>query len=109
MFPGGVCIKERKIGGNAFVQGGACIHAFGSSFSPEFFSCSFADGVEPFCLTLRSQQFWSILSRSCRVVALALGDRDFSHSSDPFLAFVQLLITCLSFSFFSFLFFFFFL
>jgi hypothetical protein len=21
MFPGGVCIKERKIGGNAFVQG----------------------------------------------------------------------------------------
>jgi hypothetical protein len=34
----------------------------------------------------------------------ALGDRDFSHSSDPFLAFVWLLITCLSFP--SFLFFF---
>jgi hypothetical protein len=30
------CIKGRKIGRNAFVQGGACIHAFGSSFSPEF-------------------------------------------------------------------------
>jgi hypothetical protein len=56
---------------------------------------------------LRSRQFWSILSRLCRAVALSLGDRDFSHSSDPFLAFVWLLITCLSFS--SFLFFFSFL
>jgi hypothetical protein len=43
----------------------------------------------------------------CRVVALALGGRDFSHSSDLFLAFVCLLITCLSFSFISFLFLFF--
>jgi hypothetical protein len=32
---GGVCIEERKIGRNAFFRG-ACIHAFGSSFSPEF-------------------------------------------------------------------------
>jgi hypothetical protein len=30
------CIKGRKIGRNAFDLGGACIHAFGSSFSPEF-------------------------------------------------------------------------
>jgi hypothetical protein len=66
--------------------------------------CSFADGVEPFCLTLRSQQFWSILSRLCRAVALALGDQDLSHSSDLFMAFVWLLITYLSFSFVSFLF-----
>jgi hypothetical protein len=44
------------------------------------------------------------LSRLCRVVALALGDRDFSLSSDLFLAFVWLLITCLSFLFVSFLF-----
>jgi hypothetical protein len=74
------------------------------------FSCAlFADGVKPFCLTLRSRQFWSILSRLCEVVALVLGVRDFSLSSDLFLAFVCLLITCLSFSFVSFLFFFSFL
>jgi hypothetical protein len=53
---------------------------------------------------LRSQQFRSILSRLCRVVALTLGDRDFSLSSDLFLAFVWLLITSLSFLFVSFLF-----
>jgi hypothetical protein len=64
----------------------------------------FFDGVEPFCLTLRSWQFGSILSRLCRAVALALGDRDFSHSSDLVLAFVCLLITCLSFSVVCFLF-----
>jgi hypothetical protein len=64
----------------------------------------FADGVEPFCLTLRSRQFWSILPRLCRAVSLVLGDRDFSHSSDLFLAFVWLLITCLIFRFFLFLF-----
>jgi hypothetical protein len=64
----------------------------------------FADGVEPFCLTLKSRQFWSILSRLCRAIALVLGDRDFPHSSDLFLAFVWLLITCLSFSLVSFLF-----
>jgi hypothetical protein len=40
----------------------------------------------------------------CRVVALALGDQDFSLSSDLFLAFVWLLITYLSFYFISFLF-----
>jgi hypothetical protein len=34
-FQGEFCIKGRKIGRNAFVRG-ACIHAFGSSFSPEF-------------------------------------------------------------------------
>jgi hypothetical protein len=57
-----------------------------------------------FCLTLRSRQFWSILSRLCRAVALVLGDRDFFLSSDLFLAFVWLLITCLSFSLFLFFF-----
>jgi hypothetical protein len=66
--------------------------------------CYFADGVEPFCLTLTSWQFWSILSRLCRAVALTLGDRDFSLSSDLFLAFVWLLMTCLSFYFVYFIF-----
>jgi hypothetical protein len=36
-----------------------------------------ADGVEPFFLTLRSRQFWSILSRLCRAVALASGTEIF--------------------------------
>jgi hypothetical protein len=35
-FQGEFCTKGRKIGRNAFVQGGTCIHAFGSSFSPKF-------------------------------------------------------------------------
>jgi hypothetical protein len=51
---------------------------------------------------MRSHQFWSILSRLCWAVALALRDRDFSLSSDLVLAFIQLLITCLSFWFFFF-------
>jgi hypothetical protein len=38
----------------------------------------------------------------CRPVSLALGDRVFALSSDLVLAFVCLLITCLSFSFVSF-------
>jgi hypothetical protein len=104
-FQGEFGIEGRKFGRNAFVQGElAFMHlgALGGSFSPEFQLCSFADGVEPFCLTLRSRQFWSILSRLCRAVALALGDRDLSHSSDLFLAFVWLLITFLSFSLYSF-------
>jgi hypothetical protein len=53
---------------------------------------------------LEGRQFWSILSRLCRAFAVALGDRDLSLSSDLFLAFVWLLITCLSFSFFPFIF-----
>jgi hypothetical protein len=40
----------------------------------------------------------------CRAVSLVLGDRDLSHSSELFLAFVWLLITCLIFSFVSILF-----
>jgi hypothetical protein len=77
----------------------------GSSFvSPEFGLCSFTDGVETFCLTLRRQQFSSILSRLCWAIVLALGERDFVLSSDLVLAFVCLLITCLSFWFVSFLF-----
>jgi hypothetical protein len=45
-----------------------------------------------------------LLSRLCRAVALTLGDRDFSLSSDLFSAFVWILITCLSFPFVSFIF-----
>jgi hypothetical protein len=33
---GSCASREEKIGRNAFVQWGAFIHAFGSSFSPEF-------------------------------------------------------------------------
>jgi hypothetical protein len=33
---GEFCIKERKIWEKCICLGGACIHAFGSSFSPEF-------------------------------------------------------------------------
>jgi hypothetical protein len=40
----------------------------------------------------------------CRAFALALGDRDVSHSSDLVFTFVWLLITCLSFSVISFIF-----
>jgi hypothetical protein len=53
---------------------------------------------------LRSRHFWIILSWLCGAVALALGGRDFSLSSDLFLSFVWLLITYLSFYFVSFLF-----
>jgi hypothetical protein len=35
-FRGSFASMKTKIGRNAFVSGGACIHAFGSSFSPEF-------------------------------------------------------------------------
>jgi hypothetical protein len=36
-FQGELCIKGRKFRRNAFVQAEfACIHAFGSTFSPEF-------------------------------------------------------------------------
>jgi hypothetical protein len=89
---------------NAFVQGELAFMHLGALFRLNF-SCALLPMVSsPFCLTLRSRQFWSILSRLCRAVALALGDRDVSHSSDLFLAFVWLLITCLSFSFISYLF-----
>jgi hypothetical protein len=86
---------------------GSLHSCFWELFLPEFQFCPFADGVEPFCLTLRSSQFLSILSWLCRAVALALGDPDSSHSSDLFLALVWLLITCLSFLVVSFLFLFF--
>jgi hypothetical protein len=36
MFPGEFCIKERKNWEKCICSGGACIHAFGSSFSLEF-------------------------------------------------------------------------
>jgi hypothetical protein len=104
LFLGGALHQGKKISENCICSGGACIHAFGRSFSPEFQLCSFAEVVEPFCLTLRSRQFWSILSRLCRAIAFVLGDRDLSYSSDLFLTFGWLLITCLSFSFVYFLF-----
>jgi hypothetical protein len=36
MFPGGVCIEERKFGRNAFVQGELAFMHLGALFSPEF-------------------------------------------------------------------------
>jgi hypothetical protein len=94
--------KKNWVGRNAFVQGELAFMHLGALFRLNF--SSFADGVKPSCLTLRSRQFWSMLSQLCRAVAHALGDRDLSHSSDLFLDFVWLLITCLSISFVSFLF-----
>ena len=65
------CIQGEK----CICSGGACIHVLWSSLSPDF-SCALLPMVSsPFCLTLRSQKFWSILSRLCRVIALVLGDR----------------------------------
>jgi hypothetical protein len=52
----------------------------------------------PFASPLGVGDFGAFLSRLCWAIALALGDRDVSHSSDLFLAFVWLLIACLSFS-----------
>jgi hypothetical protein len=40
MFPGGVLHQGTKIWEKCFCLEGACIHAFGSSFLPEFFSCA---------------------------------------------------------------------
>jgi hypothetical protein len=39
MFPGGVCIEERKIGGNAFVQGELAFMHLGALFHL-IFSCA---------------------------------------------------------------------
>jgi hypothetical protein len=39
-FAWGFCIEERKFGEKCICSGGACIHAFGSSCSPDFFSCA---------------------------------------------------------------------
>jgi hypothetical protein len=36
MFPGGVLHQGKKKWEKCICSGGACIHAFGSSFSPEF-------------------------------------------------------------------------
>jgi hypothetical protein len=104
-FQGEFCIKERTTRSNAFGQGELAFMHFGALFRLNF-SCALLPMVSsPFCLTLKSWQVWSILSRLCRALAPALEDQDVSHSSDLFLAFVCLLITCLSFfSLFSFLF-----
>jgi hypothetical protein len=61
----------------------------------------FADGIEPFCLTLWSQQFWTILYRLCCAIALAIGDRGFSLSNDIVLAFDHLFECLVLFLFFS--------
>jgi hypothetical protein len=69
------------------------------------FSCALLSMVSsPFASPWGVGNFRSILSRLCRAVALVLGDQDLSHSSDLFLAFGWLLISCLSFYFTSFLF-----
>jgi hypothetical protein len=65
--------------------------------------CSFPDGVKPFCLTLRSQHFGAFVSVVLSHYPCLRGQR-FALSSDLVLAFVWLLITCLSSWFVSFLF-----
>jgi hypothetical protein len=67
------------------------IHLFRGSLHSCIFRLNFSWALlpmvsSPFCLTLRSRQFWSILSQLCRTVALVLGDRDVSHSGDVFLS-----------------------
>jgi hypothetical protein len=77
MFPGGVRIEERKIGGHAFVQGDLAFMHLGAHFRLNF-SCALLPVVSsPFASPRGVANFWSILSRLCRAVALALGDRDF--------------------------------
>jgi hypothetical protein len=56
---------------------------------------SFTDGVEPFCLTLRSQHFERFVSIVLSCCPCLRGPR-LSLSSYLVLAFVWLLITCLS-------------
>jgi hypothetical protein len=65
--------------------------------------CSFADGVEPFCLTLRSWHFERFVSVVLSHCPCLRGPR-FALSSDLVLAFLWLLITCLSSLFISLLF-----
>jgi hypothetical protein len=55
---------------------------------------SFADGVEPFCLTSRSQQFGALFLSCVEPLLLPQGPR-LALSSVIVLAFVCLLITCL--------------
>jgi hypothetical protein len=72
------CIKGRKFGRNAFVQGELAFMLLGGALFRLNFSCVFfADGVEPFCLTLRSRQFWSILSGLCESFPLPQGTEIF--------------------------------
>jgi hypothetical protein len=64
-FHGEFCIKGIKIGRNAFVQGELAFMHFGALFRLNF-SCALLLMVSsPFYLTLRSRQFWSILSQLC--------------------------------------------
>jgi hypothetical protein len=82
MFPGGLLYQGKNNWENAFVQGELAFMHLGALFCLNLVVLFFADGVEPFSLTLRSRQFWNILSRLCRAVAPTLGDRDFSQSCD---------------------------
>jgi hypothetical protein len=86
-------------------SGGAWIHAGGALCVAWhcFVLCSFADGVEPFCLTMRSRHFEHFVSVVLSHCPCLRGPR-FALSSDLVLAFLWLLITCLSSLFISFLF-----
>jgi hypothetical protein len=100
---GSFASREEKLGEMHFFRGSlhSCIWELFFAWILVVLLCQWCRALLPH---LESRQFWSILSRLCRAVALVLGNRDFSHSSDLFLAFVWLLITCLSFSFIYFLF-----
>jgi hypothetical protein len=97
--------RGKKIWGKMHLFRGSLHSCIWELFFAWFFSRALLPMVSsPFLPHLEESAILSILSRLCRAVALALGDRDFSHSSDLFLAFVWLLITCVSFSFFLFFF-----
>jgi hypothetical protein len=88
-------------------SGGACIRAFGSSFHLNFSCVRLPMVTSPFASPWGVSNLWSILSRLCRVVALALGYHIFL---------TQVIFSWLLFSFWSFvwvfrlfIFFFFFL
>jgi hypothetical protein len=98
--------RGRKVSlGDCIWSGGACIHAFGSSFSPDF-SCARLPMVSsPLASPWWVDKFWIILSRLCWAVALDLGDRDFLSQVIFFgfcLAFDHLLEFLIHFIYFSF-------
>jgi hypothetical protein len=91
----------KKISEKCICLGGACIHAFGSSFRLNF-SCALLPMVSsPFASPSGVGNFGAFYL-GCVERYPCLRDRDLSHSSDLFLPFVWFLITCLSFSFVSF-------
>jgi hypothetical protein len=88
-------------------SGGACIRAFGSSFHLNFSCVRLPMVTSPFASPWGVSNLWSILSRLCRVVALALGDHIFltqvifSWLLFSFWSFVWVFVCLFSFSFFS--------